>query len=661
MPVDSYWLLLLLGLGRLLVVGLVLYGGIYLLFPLRSLADPVGTQTERRWGRGLLACALLTALVLGLVLLHVYDGLMLVSSLGLLIVGALWWRARRNVLADRYARLLDLFDRPPALRSVLRRSTRRDGLSPLLMGGLLGGLVLGSALLRLAPLMASPAPYSLPYYRLLQTAKHLQSNTLFPGGIIEPLGLQGISVALHTLTAVDLGIVIRLLGVLSALLLLAGIYVAARRYGGHPLPSLLAAGLFGIGSPLLPYALNNQIEATPVLLAAAYALPTWYFLCRYLLNGHRSNLGIGGAGLGLLLLTHAPVAGLTMGTMAGVSLLQSLAVPSWPQIRRALTVVGLSASSGALLGSLVALRRSVVPDLSAVPPFSIGGIETPLAAPEFSLFTYGVIVSVTILGLLVAAGTDRTPFRRSLSGALAATCAGLYATMHLAHVAPYAIPGVELSPAAPTLLLSGFLCVAVGGLLGRLSRLFGRRLRRLASAPVFPLLSVGVVTGALLTSVVLLPGSLLPSARPALEPSGYVRALYRIAEEATPYQWTAVSHYGTAALALNQGRFLAYDYFLTHYDPHTYDHTSRTAIPTRDLFLFVPSESATALLRDELFVTTEPVAGPMRRWIDTYQQQSTIFYEDEHLTVYCLSRAAAARPAAALLSPRSGLSSRIDP
>jgi hypothetical protein len=101
---------------------------------------------------------------------------------------------------------------------------------------------------------------------------------------------------------------------------------------------------------------------------------------------------------------------------------------------------------------------------------------------------------------------------------------------------------------------------------------------------------------------------------------------------------------------MNQGRFLAYDYFLTHYDPRTYDHTSRTAIPTRDLFLFVPSDSATALTRDELFVTADPIAAPMQRWIDHYQQHSalSLFYKDEYLHVYRLTRTAAPTTASQL-------------
>jgi hypothetical protein len=593
-----------------------------------------------------LACALLTILPLGLALANVYDGLMLVSSLGLLVASALWWRLHRNVLTDRYARLLTLVDNPPSLRTLLRRVPRRGTVPLLLTGALLMGLVLGSAGLRLGPLLSSPAPYSLTYYRLVETAKHLQSNTLFPGGLIEAPGLHGLAVALHTLTAVDLGLVIRLLGVLSALLLVIGIYVAARRYGGRSLSALLAAGLFGIGSPLLPYALENQIEATPVLLAAAYALPTWYFLICYLSDGRRIHLSIGAAGLGLLLLTNAPVAGLTMGLIAGASFLQGLAVPSWPQARRAFAVAGLSGGGLLLLAGLLMLRRTVVPDISAVPLFSVRGGGETLTAPDLALSTYGIIVGVTVLGLLVSVWTDRTRFERCMSGALAATCAGLYATMYLSPVLPF----VDLPPAAPAVLLSSFLCVAVGGLLGRLTLPLTRRLRRLASPPVFPLLSVGAVSGVLLTSLFLFPGTLLPSTPRPLEPSGYVRALYRISEEASPYQWTAVSHYGTAALAMNQGRFLAYDYFLTHYDPRTYDHTSRTAIPTRDLFLFVPSDSATALTRDELFVTADPIAAPMQRWVDHYQQQSalSLFYKDEHLHVYRLTRTAAPTTASQL-------------
>ena len=634
MSIDSYSITTLLGLGRLLLGAGVLYGLAWCLFPLRAAAWTGAPPSERRWVRLLLAVALVTVLTQSLVALHLYDGLMLAGCLALTALVITWWRLRDGGGTTLYVRLLTLIERTRSFRSLLSPLRRRISARSLLVGTLLGGLVVGSAILRTLPILSSPAPFSVAYYRLLEIAKHLQANQLFPGALLEERGLHSLTVALHALTDIDLGLVVRLLGILSSLYILVGIYAATRGSTGDTGAALGAAGLFGLGLPLLPFAIENQVEATPVLLAAAYALPTWYLFLRYQAGGIRSHLWGGTAGLILVLLTNGSVAVLMLGVLAGLGLLQSAFDHTW----RGVLVTALSVGSGLLLGGLVVLRRSLAdPDPYAVPLFSVGGAGLSLYPTDWSLPIYGGLVGTTALALLVSALTDRSFFRRLTSWALAVTCPSLYTAWLFLAPLPY----VDLAPMAPPALLSIFLAVGLGTVFARTADGLRRLLRLVDPAPFLRPLYFGSVSGLLLVGLVASPPPLAPTLDPGTEPAGYVRALQTIQHEGAPYQWTVVSHYGTAVHAMNRGRFLSYDYFLHHYDARTYDPAADIAIPTADVFLFVPTDSTAHLVRDELLLSNRETTGPMQRWANDYQRRTgelLTFYADEHLTVYRLRR-----------------------
>lgn len=658
MSIDPYTTQLLLGLGRLVLAAGVLYWVACCLFPLRAAARTNAPLSERRLARLLLTIAFSTLLVQGLVLLHLYDDLMFTGCLLLAMISALWWRHRNGGGTALYVRLLKRVDQGRSLRSVWSRAVEHFSSRSLLTGTLLGGLVVGSTILRLAPHLSSPAPFSLAYYRLLEISKHLQANQLFPGSLLEERGLHSLAVVLHSLSVVDLGIVVRLLGILTVLLILVGIYGTTLSYSGDAGAALGAAGLFGLGLPLLPLAIENQIESTSVLLATAYALPTWYLLLRYQSNGVSSYLCAGGAGLGLLLLTEGSVAAVMLSVIGGLSLMQCLWTPTSARarressrIQRALTVTGLCAGGGLLLWGFTVLRRSVVvSDPFAVPTFSASGTHLPFSPTELPMSLYGGLVGVTALALFISALTEQHTFRRLTNWALGVSCLSLYGAWHYLDSLP-----VDLNPMAPVALLSPFLAVGLGGLLARVATIIRGFLRRINTKPALRPLYFSSVIGLLLTSVFVSPLPLAPSLNPATEPGGYVRAFYRIQHVGTPYQWTVVSHHGTAIHAMNQGRFLTYDYFLQHYDANTYDHSAEEAIPTTDLFLFVPTDSTVNRIRDELLISPSETTGPMQRWSEQYRQRMgnlPLFYRDEYLTVYRLTRSPHRTRKAAPLVPQ---------
>lgn len=569
----------------------------------------------------------------------VYDGLMLVGGLLLIASAAVWVRYQGD-LGRLYTRLLAWVDRPAATRSKLLPAAEHDrpGRQSSLPAVLLGGVVLGTAGLRLWPLLGSPAPFSMTHYRFLEMAKHLQANQLFPGGLVEARGLHGLSVALHALSAVDLSLVLRMLGVLASVALVVGIYLTTRGYTGDTVAALGAAGLFGFGLPVLPLALENQVEPTTALVATVYALPAWYFLTRYQESGARTHLGVGAVSLLVVILTDGAVAALVVTLVGGLGLLRSAWAQTRPHARRALIQAAVCAGGGALLGGLALAKQLFGPtDPYAVPRLSVETGAVSFHAPELSLPLYGALVAGTTGALLLAAFTDPRASLRRMSLGLAVACPVLFMT--------WAVPDVRMGlfdAQAAITLLSAFLPVALGGLLAW--GLAGARslFRSVAWRPALRPLHYGAVPGALLVALFASPAPLLPSMGPAVEPPGYVRAIHAIQQTVSPYEWTAVSHYGTAVHAMNEGRFLEYDYFLRHYRPETYDHASLEAIPTRHLFLFVPTAAAIQSIRDELRVSEDEVPRSMQRWCARHRLDTgsfSLFYSDKHLAVYQLSRA----------------------
>ena len=648
---TSHLTVTLLGLGRLILAGAVLYGLACCIFPFRPPAGSGSPRREARWARGVLVVALATVLVQAMALAGVYDGLMLVGGLLLIAAGAMW-KHHRNDRNQLYTRLLEWADHSDAAPQESASSERdRHATGSPLPAVLLTGLVVGSAALRLGPFLSSPAFFSLTPYRFLEIAKHLQANQLFPGGLVEARGLHGLSVALHALSEVDLALVVRLLGILASVFLVVGIYVATRGYSEDAGAALGAAGLFGLGLPVLPLALENQVEPTTALLAAAYALPTWYFLFRYQASGARAHLGAGAAGLLLLVLTDGSVAALLLPLLVGLGLLQ-LTVASTPvRRRRAALSTGLSAGAGAVLGGLALWQhRLATPDPYAVPPLSVDTGGAAFYPADLSLPVYGLLVGGTACALLVVAAVDRRAAFRRGSLSLALLCPALYVVWAVPDVRPFAD---MLDPTAAVTLLTAFLPVALGGLFGWITDRLRTRLRSAAGRPAVRSLYYGAVPGVLVAVLVFSPLPIRPTMDAPVEPPGYVRAIHAIQEAVGPYEWTVVSHYGTAVHAMNQGRFLEYDYFLNHYSPDTYDPASLQAIPTEHLFLFAPTEEATRATREELIVSPPEHAESMRRWCEQYRTRTgalSLFYSDDTLTVYHLTRAPAPRRMDTLLS-----------
>ena len=124
-----------------------------------------------------------------------------------------------------------------------------------------------------------------------------------------------------------------------------------------------------------------------------------------------------------------------------------------------------------------------------------------------------------------------------------------------------------------------------------------------------------------------------------VEPDGFAKSLYLIEQRYMPYQWTVVSHRGSALSGMNRGRFLDYGYFYSRYNPETYRPGAKDAVPTPVLFIFVERTRENSNVATELATVTSSAAENIKDWLLAYQKvhsDLSIFYIDEDVIVYKL-------------------------
>ncbi len=127
------------------------------------------------------------------------------------------------------------------------------------------------------------------------------------------------------------------------------------------------------------------------------------------------------------------------------------------------------------------------------------------------------------------------------------------------------------------------------------------------------------------------------SAIQTAEPDGFVRNLYLIERTFIPYQWTIVAHRGILLAGMNRGRFLDYDYFTASYDPVTYRHGTKGAIPTALVFIFIEKNKDVTEISSELIPVNRNAMARTREWCETYRKthtNMTIFFSDDTIIIY---------------------------
>ncbi len=677
--------------GLELAVGLLRVGGVaavlfVVLTRLTLPGPPAGSAWEGRgWGDSVLGVSATVVAASALGVLGLFDVLSLVTALALaLAVGAVlrYRRVWRRTLLLRYADGLRGLERlvPPSpvapgvegssrprasFRAFLRRLDRRESRPQ--RGRTTGtpwkvalGLTSAAAIaIRLIPVLAEPAPFTLRYYASLETVKGLMVGA--PTGSEGGWGLPALVLALAEMARVDPALVLRGAGALAAGAVTVGVFKTVRSFWSEPAGALAGALFVAVGGPLQAVPLNNQAGAEPLLLAAALALSVFPHLSTYVGDGNRRGVTVGLVGLAATGLVYPAVGAL----LAAVVGLQVLAIVVQVQIRRALGAGrrgryrdrSLPRRAGvlALGGTLIAVGwrgyTALLDRLGAE-----GTVFFFESAQASTVWPSAVALATGGLLLVAPVVPGRTPFAAGLPRPGALVRNGLQ-TVGLLVLWDALGGGLDGLAGGAAVLLTCSAAITVGLLANEVHVRWVRPLwSRAGRAGEWPTWAPSAVAVAAVVAVVW-TGWGVPVPGVPVEPAGFVVAAQDIADGSAPYTWTAISHLGTGLRARHRGRFMDYAYFLDTYDPRGYSHVGPDAIPTPDVYFFLERGTGPSLIRDELLPPGRRHSERLRAWLGTYATRDdgaarlSIVYQDDEVEVVRLGR-----PAGTLLSLPDDLS-----
>lgn len=534
----------LLTLGRVLLA----FTLALIVAPLLATPAPEGERpADAFWRAFLLGATFWIGIVYLLAAMHLYDLITLVG-----VVLASWIALRRFAPAlDAQHRLewrqrqigllYELLDpATPTLKRLLRNARlslrawlrrRWAGLRDPL--GIVTGLVFGaSAVLRLAGPFVQVAP-SVPdeYTHLLWTNLLMQSQ-IFPQGVY-PEGYHALAAVLASFFFIDPLNVLRFLGPLAGLLMVASLYQFVLEVTGSRLAALVAAAFFGLStaSPL-PEAAWRQISPLPEEFSAIFFPLALTHAVRYLRTGRRRELWF--ALLACLVAALVHPYGAFFAVIVGGCLALGAALLAPRRLDRAAALIAALAG-GALAGllPLAAGRLAGIPFYSGSISYVLQPVTTAQAAADHVTWAgfFGsdpfVPLGVAIaLALVVTALAARVPADRRQMGL------GLGLAL-LAMLAAYRISSYGL-PLLPDPTRSGefySLTLAAIGAAWCFGGALGRHEHRGAGS---------LVALALLLPPLLIwpPGFPLPG---RYEPRGAARAYLDIRNQFRPYDWTIVA------------------------------------------------------------------------------------------------------------------------
>jgi hypothetical protein len=605
-----------------------------------------GESWRNRIGSALLVSAFLVGLVHLLVFAHLNDSLSFSVVLGSIIVARLWHsgfsvsdRHMKNHIAS-ILRFLDsssfrsvgVFVRT-RITAVADRRTSMQYLYALLLMVVLAI----TGFVRVLPAWNHAAPFSIEYYETLQKVKQLQINQMYTEGYRVPLGLPIAAQVLTLFSQVNSALLLHFLGALSSVFLAASICYVVYRSTFSIEGGIVGAAIFGLFSALLPLDLRHQIEADSLVLAMAFALPALSFFIEFCAQpGYRSLL-VALAGLLVAATVNLFVGCFALVAMVLILVVSLIFVVRLPWLRgvKLLATVLVTVSLGV---GCVAFFRMGLRDEGLKNALQILLYDKHLNR-YFSL--YAALAPVFVLACYC--------------------CFGMLAFFSLFRYKNKAVP--------LHLFSWGFIG---GGVLALVPFSYNEILSYIQySQAAFLLSNVLAINAGIVVSIVAVGGAFvldkfrsrawissswkLVIATTALgvcgyfsmpkevtmeftaEPDGFATSLYIIEQKFMPYQWTVVSHRGTALSGLNQGRFLDYEYFIEKYDPLTYAHGTKQAVPTPLLFFFVERAHQKTEITTELSTTDRNAEQKIKDWLQVYDQKNhnlRLFYSDDKVLVY---------------------------
>jgi hypothetical protein len=640
---TEYHTLLVSGFVRILVGCVALFG----LVPRLALpAVYSGEPWRRRAANFLTAGALAVVSAHLLVLVGMYDGVVLATiCLGLWSV-RIWYSGSRessNGIRNLSASLLRKLDVvswtrwKESGRRWLRTLAERTDPFRVLSLLILALVLAATGLIRLLPAWYHAAPFSVEYYETLEQVKRLQINQMYIQGFGTPLGLPMIAQTLGLLSQVNVAIILHFLGALSSVLLGSSIAYVVYRATFSIQGAIIGAAVFGLFNQLLPMDMRHQVEADSIVLACAFMLPSISFLAEYCIDLRPRTLAVALTGLlctasinlfvgifalaaSFIVLIGALLFAFRNPALRGARLFAMLAVvvvvPAafYFLVGTALNYDSFKNTLQVLLydqhvNRYVSLNDDL-PQLFLWSSAVLFGVSVVLGVWRFSnnffhlqLFSWGAI-GIALL-LLARYGSDELAVL---------------------------IPSSQID-----FLLSILGAIAAGFSIGWGTR-FGAALfqRFHAGKVVGDVWRLIVVVGALVVLSFCSPMQNVIFDYTA-EPDGFAKSMYLIEQKFMPYQWTVVSHRGTALSGMNRGRFLDYGYFYSRYNPETYRHGSKESVPTPVLFIFVERARERTDIATELATVSSSAAENIKVWLDSYQKNHydlRIFYSDEEVVVY---------------------------
>jgi hypothetical protein len=605
-----------------------------------------GEPWRNRVGGVLVVGAILLGIVHGLVLANLNDSVSFALVLGSIIVIRFWYsyiRVSDKHLKNHLASLLRFLDSNSA-RSIFVNAWKRCAAISArwtafqYMDAVLLIFILAmTGFIRVLPAWNHAAPFSVEYYETLQKVKELQINQMYTDGYRVPLGLPMAAQVLGFFSQVNSSLLLHFLGALSSIFLAASITYVVYRSTFSVEGAIVGAAVFGLFSVLLPLDLRPQVEADSLILATAFALPSLAFAVEFCVQPGYKPLLVALSGFFVAAAVNLFVGFLTVIAIALI-LLASLVFAFRIQWLRGMKLISTLAVTAILVLGFVLFFRAGMARDSFKYALEILLYDKHLnryfsmyagLAPAFDRACYGMFGLTVVLSVMRY--SNKTVSLQLLSWGLMGI--GIVALI------PYSYNGIlsyiQFSQLAFVLAI---VAAVSAGILVSLIGVGGAALLRNVHAKAWMASTwkILIALGALSLFWYNAPPQKVQMEFTA-EPDGFATSLYLIEQKFMPYQWTVVSHRGTALSGMNRGRFLDYEYFVEKYDPLTYKHGTSRAVPTPLLFFFVERAHQKTEITTEISSTDRNAEQKIENWLGVYEQKNhnlKIFYSDDKVVVY---------------------------
>ena len=575
-----------------------------------------------------------------LVLLRLYDTVLLFTVLGLITVNGVFFRYggfskfiyRFNV---RIFRILDSgFAAKKVLASAEATLHRRLSQYTFRMSHLLFAVILTwSVLVRLWPGFIHAAPFAIETYGTIEHASVIATNSFSSALATTPIGLPLLINSLHQITRIDIGILVHFFGVLSVVLLMLSIFFVVRAMTHNSYAGLFGMSLWGLFYKLLPLTAQQQVEGNSVLLATAFAIPTIFL--GYQAFVEKKSMGAVGFAVGifLVLLTNRFV---TMMLILAVCaffmalLFFNRSAGKISSIKMRTILLVLTGFAGVFL----LFYLWVTDEIMRLEITRLLFFDELFNRYSINRFQYPEILSFRLFWLsgvvlLILAYLDKQPVNSVIKAFFA-----FYTFLLLLLWQPewFQLQDI-LNWRQVGFYMAAVLCIDASLIL---HDLFVPILRMPVLSKMQHVARPAIMIILLTTVAVLVkPRTVVFSYTP--EPDGFVKAVYKIKKEMIPYHWTAISHFGTKSLILNNGRFMDYQYFLQNYSRVTSGELLSTLIPTEHLFVFTEKDSISSSIDTGLLPNMPLLMTELNRWCKAFMRNSksmSVYYEDGHVRIY---------------------------